>query len=152
MQNNQKDLSLAILYFLLALVITIVFIGEKYDVYENGRQMVLSGVIAGGKWVLQLLAIFLFIGRKKYEFMRRIGFACMVGSIMLLTVFIFNHLSIPNYLKFILPLAASVMVMIFLYYKAVKQSGLGLSSFFGWLASLTLAIFLQLTVVFHIIF
>jgi len=151
MENNQKDFSLAILYFLLSTLITAVFIGEKDSLYESGRQMLLSAWIAGAKWGIQLLAAFFFMGRKKYEFMRRMGFVCMIGSVMLVAVFLLSRFSIPIYLQFIIPLIASVIIMLILYYRAVKQTGLGLRWFFGWVACLVAAIFLQLTIVFHII-
>lgn len=86
MQNTEKDISLTFLYFLLSTLITGWFIGEKYALYENTQQMILSGSIAGAKWEIQILAALFFFGKKKFEFIRRISFVCFIGSALLLPI------------------------------------------------------------------
>jgi hypothetical protein len=151
MQNTEKDISLTFLYLLLSILITGWFIDQKHSLYENPEQMLLSGSIAGAKWGVQILAALIFLGKKKFEFIRRISFVCFIGSIVLLSYYLMAYLPISNANQFLFALGLSVAVMLFLYFKAVIKSRLNLKWYLGWVICLCIAITLQLTVVFHII-
>jgi hypothetical protein len=151
MSNNQKDLALTILYFSLSTIATALFMYEKFSLYDNYYQLLLSGAIAGTKWGIQLLAAFLFLGRKRFEFMRRIGLVCFIGSLLLLSTYALAYFHSSNTQQFICALFLSIITMISLYYRAIMQTGISLRWFFGWIVCLAIAITLQLTVVFHII-
>ncbi|TCC92101.1 hypothetical protein EZ428_10235 [Pedobacter frigiditerrae] len=151
MQNTKKDISLTFLYFLLSTLITGWFIHQKYALYENTQQMLLSGSIAGAKWGIQILAALLFLGKKKFEFIRRISFVCFIGSALLLSYYLIAYLPISNANQFLLALGLCVSVMIFLYFKAINHTHISLKWHFGWVLCLSIAITLQLTIVFHII-
>ncbi|WP_316765312.1 hypothetical protein [Pedobacter frigiditerrae] len=151
MQNTEKDISLTFLYFLLSTLITGWFIGQKYVLYENMQQMLLSGSIAGAKWGIQILAALLFLGKKKFEFIRRISFVCFIGSALLLSYYLMAYLPISNANQFLFALVLCVVVMLFLYFKAVIKTRISLKWYFGWVLCLCIAITLQLNVVFHII-
>lgn len=150
MQNN-KNLVLASVYFLLSTVLTALFIRLNFTLYSSTNQLWLSGIIAGTKWGLQLCAAYLFLGRKKFEFMKRIGWVCLIGSILLIAIHLLATTAIADKSLFIFTLLWSVVVMTMLYYRAVRLTGISKRWFYGWFACLTLAISLQLTVVFHVI-
>lgn len=146
-----KNLSLIFLYFTLSTLITWWFIAVS-PLYISLEQMLWSCGIAGGKWTIQLIAAFLLLKEKKWDFFRNIGWVCLVGSMLLLPYCIsasFNWMA--NAAFFIGSLVAAVVAMIFLYYRAVKQVNISLFWWVAWLSCLAVAISLQLTVVFHVI-
>ena len=151
MQNVQKDISLAILYFLISLFISIVFISQNDLLYIDANQMILSTSIAGAKWGIQIVVALIFLRKKKFEFIRRISFVCFVGSALLLSYYLMAYLPISNANQFLFALVLCVAVMLILYFKAVIKTRISLKWFFGWVLCLCIAITLQLTIVFHII-
>jgi hypothetical protein len=151
MKDTEKDITLTFLYFLLSILITGWFIGQKYALYENTQQMLLSGSIAGAKWAIQIIASLFILGKKKFEFIRRISFVCFIGSALLLSYYLISYLTTSNAHQLLIALAICVCGMLFLYFKAVIKTRLNLKWYFGWILCLCIAITLQLTVVFHII-
>lgn len=151
MQYAKKDIALLILYFAISTVLTAWFIDQKYIVYANNSQMLLSGTIAGGKWVIQILAALVFLKHKKFEFIRKIGEVCAIGSAILLTFYVVDYLPFSHEYNFIIPIVLAVLVMIVLYFRAVISTKLNLKWFFGWILCLCIAVLLQLTIVFHVI-
>ena len=139
------------IYFLLSAVLTGVFIGNKFWLYDSVSSMVLSGCIAGGKWLVQIIAALIFLKEKKWEFIKRIGFICFVGSCMLFLYNILFYLPLPldGFSLFVLSILLSVLVMIIMYYRAVQKTGLPLKWFWAWFACLAVAVFLQVKVVFE---
>jgi hypothetical protein len=150
--STQKDIFLAIVYFLLSTVITWWFIVHGSNLYHfDESKMILSCTIAGGKWGLQILGAILFMGEKRWQFIRRIAFTCLGGSIILLP-FCFDVLGfLPGSVGFLYSLIAAVAFMLGLYYDSVRKTGVSIKWHLFWLACLATAITLQLTVVFHII-
>ena len=114
--------------------------------------MLLSCGIAGGKWMIQLVAGFFLLKEKRWEFIRRIGLTCFAGSVILLPYCISSVMKLSDSGSFFLgSLIFSVASMILIYYWSVRKCQISLMWWAAWLACLALAISLQLTVVFHIL-
>ena len=144
-----KNIFLAFIYFLLSTIITWWFIQQGKTLYFSQSKMLLSCGIAGAKWGIQIGAVLLFLHQKKWIFIKCIGFTCFVGSCILLPYCFFEFLrNIEN--SFLASLIIAVLTMIFLYYKSVKQTGISIKWFGGWVCCLAIAISLQLFVVFKI--
>lgn len=131
MQNNKNNIIRAIIYFLLSAVLTGIFIANKFWFYDSVNQMILSGTIAGSKWLIQIIAALIFLKEKKWEFIRRIGFVCFVGSSVLFLYNILFYLPLPlgAFSLFVQSNGLSVLVMIMMYYRAVQKTGLPLKWF-----------------------
>ncbi|TDG36865.1 hypothetical protein EZJ43_06180 [Pedobacter changchengzhani] len=151
MTAQTKNIALSAIYFGLSTVITgwFIFIGK--DFYSSFNNMALSGAIAGGKWGLQIFMALIFVGFRKWEFVKEIGFVCLIGSLLLLTYYPIGFFGITNGWQFIYALAIAVLGMIILYYRAIINNGFPIKWFIRWVCCLAIAIILQLTVVFHII-
>jgi hypothetical protein len=148
---NKKNIYFAILYFGLSAVITWLFV-DACPLYTSVQQKLLSTGIAGAKWGLQIAAAFLFLGTRKWEFIKNIGAVCMAGSIVLLPYTISSFFSKESgSMFFIHSILLAVFLMIGLYFLNILRSGLPLKWFGGWLVCLGIAITLQLTVVFSVI-
>jgi hypothetical protein len=145
-----KSLVVAIIYFLLSGIITWWFIKEAELLYFSQQKMVLSGAIAGGKWGIQIAAALLFLKGKKWLFIKRIGFTCLVGSCLLLPYCLLEPIRLIDH-SFLISLIIAVMVMIVMYFKAVKQTAISTKWFWGWICCLVIAVLLQLLVVFKIV-
>ena len=150
MTPQNKDAAFAVLYFLLATVISAMFIASNYWLYRNDNAMILSGNIAGAKWLIQIVAALFLLKELKWIFIRLIGFVCFIGSVVLLVYYIFNFLPLPlgTFSRFIFSIGRIVLVMIGMYYNAVKKTGLSIAWFLGWIVCLAIAILLQMFVVF----
>jgi hypothetical protein len=145
-----KNIILAFTYFLLSTIITWWFIQQGKLLYFSQNKMLLSCTIAGAKWGIQILAALIFLKDEKWEFIKRIGFTCFVGSCILLPYCMFSFIQAINN-SFLFSLIAAVLIMIVMYYKSVVQMQLSTKWFWGWVSCLVVAIFLQLFVVFKII-
>ncbi|MBC7861434.1 MAG: hypothetical protein IAF38_00585 [Bacteroidia bacterium] len=151
MNGNQKNLTLSFVYFTLSTAITWWFI-KVCPLYISREQMLLSCGVAGGKWGIQLIAGFFLLKEKKWEFFRRIGFTCLMGSVVLIPYCagrLFFKFSAGNFFLFSIMIA--VILMIPMYFFSVKKCGISIKWWFGWLFCLATAISLQLTAVFHVI-
>lgn len=148
--SNKKTIFLAIVYFLLSAALAGIFIANKFWLYNNINAMIFSGTIAGGKWLLQIIAAYIFLKEKKWEFIKRIGFVCFIGSLILFVYYIFNFFPLPidGFSQFIVSIGLSVLAMIMMYYRTVKKTGLSIKWFWGWMICLVIAISLQLNIVF----
>ncbi len=149
--NNSRKIYLALLYFFLSTIITWWFV-DVCPLYTSLQQKLLSTGIAGAKWGLQIGAAYFFLADKKWEFIKNIGFTCLIGSVILLpypiaTVFF----KVGNAQFFVGSLLVAVLVMIILYFLSVKKSAIPVKWFWGWICCLAIAITLQLTVVFSVI-
>ena len=112
--------------------------------------MFLSTSIAGAKWAIQIIAGLIFLKEKSFLFLRKIGFVCFVGSCCLIPFIALGTSGIADAAEFFVgSLLFAVAVMVVLYYRAVKQTGLSIAWWVGWLCCLAVAVLLQLTVVFH---
>ena len=146
--DDKRDAGLAALYFLLSTVITWRFIDAGSGLYPSHHNMLLSCGIAGAKWALQVAAALLFIRKKCWQFIRRLGAVCLAGSLVLLPYCFTLVQEILREAGFVLSLAAAVVLMIALYWRAVRRTGLPPRWFWAWMACLAIAVTLQLTVVF----
>lgn len=149
--KESKKIFFAILYFLLSSIITWWFV-DVCPLYTGLQQKLLSTGIAGAKWGLQITTAYFFLHNKKWEFIKKIGLTCLVGSSILLPYAIaasFSHLNSTAF--FVASLIVSVVAMTILYYLNVKKSKLSGKWFWGWIYCLIVAIILQLTVVFSLI-
>jgi hypothetical protein len=123
-----KDILLFFFYFLLSTLFTRWFVVLCPN-YLISEQMILSTSIAGGKWMLQIIAAFLFMKDKAVSFVKNIGFVCFVGSTILLPYVIsaltgFNKDPIFFFLSLVFP----VVTMIVIYRNAVLKSQVAM----GW--------------------
>ncbi len=149
--NDPKKISRAIIYFILSTAITWWFV-DVCPLYESLQQKLLSTGIAGAKWSLQIAAAWFFLAGKRCEFIKNIGFTCFIGSLILLPYAILASFAGFNSATFFVSsLLTAVLLMIGLYYWAVRRSGLAYKWFWGWIICLCIAITLQLTVVFSVI-
>jgi hypothetical protein len=150
MHQHQKNILLASIYFLLSTVITWWFIKQGKLLYFSKTKMILSCSIAGAKWGIQITAAYFLLKDKKWDFIKRIGFTCFVGSCILLPYCLFPYIHVIHN-SFLFSLIAAVLVMIGMYYKAVIKMDISTKWFWGWVCCLVVAILLQLFVVFKIV-
>ncbi len=146
----QKNILFSVLWFALSALLTAIFLLQKFWLYSSVNAMALSGCIAGGKWLVQIIAALAFLKEKKWEFIRSIGYVCFTGSAVLFVYYIFNFLRLPvaGFSQFVLSIALSVLTMICMYYKAVRKTGVSVKWFGLWMVCLCVAVFLQAAVVF----
>ena len=145
-----RDVLLFFFYFLLSTLFIWWFVVLS-PTYVSSEQMILSTSIVGGKWMIQIIAAFLFMKDKAVTFVKNIGLVCFIGSSILLPNVIsaltgFNNDSI----FFFISLVLSVITMIILYRNAVVKSEIAMGWWYFWLFCLAIAISLQLTVVFKV--
>jgi hypothetical protein len=149
--NNARNIFKAILYFLISTVITWWFV-DASPLYTSMQQKLMSTGIAGAKWALQIVAAFIFLGDRKWEFTKDLGATCLAGSTVLLPYAIAGTVSDNNGTMFFMnSLILAVVLMIGLYFLHIRRSGLPLRWFGGWILCLAIAITLQLTVVFSVL-
>ncbi len=146
-----KDILLFFFYFLLSTLFTWWFVVLSPS-YVSSEQMILSTSIAGGKWMIQIIAAFLFMKDNAMSFVKNIGFVCFVGSSILLPYVISALTGFNNDpIFFFLSLVFSVITMIVIYRNAVLKSQVAIGWWYFWLFCLAIAISLQLTVVFKVV-
>ena len=149
--NNRRSQVLFPVYFALSTLFTWWFVVVS-PLYISKNQMLLSTAIAGGKWGIQVLAGYLLVREKKWLFLENIGRVCFVGSCILMPYILLSITGFANDARFFVgSLAASVVAMIYAYYRAVRGIGISLIWWAAWLVCLALAISLQLTTVFHVV-
>lgn len=147
---NRKA-GIAIIYFTISTIITWWFI-EASHLYESTQQKLLSCGIAGAKWSIQLIAAFIFLKEKKWDFIKNISITCLVGSVILLPYAVLAWCCGINSNNFFIgSLMLAVAVMILLYALSVRNASLNIRWWLAWLVCLAIAIFLQLSVVFNIL-
>lgn len=148
-ERTGRVIALAILYFLFGTILTTWFIARKAWLYDSVELMVLSGSIAGAKWLIQLSAALILLRKERWIFIKNIGLVCLIGSAALL---IYYFLPIRwGFNTLVISVAFSVVLMLFLYYRAVKQTGVSMYWFMSWVVCLLIAVALQLTVVFDVL-
>ncbi len=132
-QKSRTDGLLAVVYFLLSALLTGLFIVPKFWLYSNMGAMIASGSIAAAKWLLQIGAALILLNSKKWEFIKRMGGVCLVGSCILFSYNLMDLLALPlsGFSQFILAIALAILAMIILYYRAVKKTGLSVKWFSG---------------------
>lgn len=151
MNETRKNQLFFFVYFALSTLFTWWFVVVS-PLYISKQQMLLSTAVAGGKWGIQVVAGYLLLREKKWLFLKSIGRVCFAGSVILLPYVLLSILHIADGASFFVgSLAASVLTMIYAYYRAVRKTGISLRWWFAWLCCLAVAITLQLTVVFGVI-
>lgn len=148
-ESISRSIALAAVYFLFATILTFYFIAKKFWLYDSIALMTLSGGIAGAKWAVQIVAALILLKEERWLFIKRIGLVALLGSVALIIYYVIPYSW--GFATLVISVAFSVLVMIGLYYRAVKKSGISIAWFWGWIACLTVAILLQLTVVFDVI-
>ncbi|TAG12457.1 MAG: hypothetical protein EAZ41_04070 [Sphingobacteriia bacterium] len=145
-----KPIFFSTCYFLVSSIITWLFIERGKLLYFSQTQMLLSCAIAGTKWGIQILAALIFLKTEKWIFIYKIGFTCLIGSCILLPYCFFESIRTIEK-SFLFSLITAVLVMIFMYFKVVTSLQLSKKWFWGWIYCLTIAITLQMVVVFKIV-
>jgi hypothetical protein len=141
----------AVIYFTLSTIITWWFI-QECPLYNSFQQELLSGGIAGAKWGIQIIAALLLLKQKKWLFIKNIGFTCLTGSLILLPYAVAARFwGINGTDFFAVSLLLAVAVMIFMYALCTKSAGVNIKWWLFWLLCLSIAIFLQLKLVFTVI-
>ncbi len=149
-ESSQKNINLTVLFFTISTLITWWFIAVS-PVYVDLTQKLLSCSIAGAKWSIQIVAAFVFLQNRKWEFLKNISFTCLIGSLILLPYSVSSSMGQFNASSFFMgSLVVSVATMIVSYFFSIKKSGLPSLWWAGWLFCLAIAITLQLKVVFNI--
>jgi len=141
----RKEIIFAALGFGLSVVLTGLFI-DAYGGYISIKQMLLSGVIAGGKWAIQLIVAWFILGEKKWRYYQEMGIICAIGSAILIPYI----LTAGTWNFFVGSLVGCVVVMGGLICWRLSKIGLGIFWPSLWFALLAFAVTLQLTVVFNV--
>lgn len=132
--------------FLLSTLITARFI-RAYGGYPSQEIMLLSGSIAGGKWLIQITLGWFLLGEKRWLHTRALAVTCLVGSVVLLP-----FASIPGGTAFFFgSLLASICAMGVTVVLRLKEAGFTWQWSALWFLLLAIAVTLQLTIVFHIL-
>ena len=147
--RNKLILS-AFVYFFLSALLTSLFISQKTWLYSSLNAMIISGMIAAVKWLIQVVAALVFLRDRKWAFIRRIGATCLIGSAMLFSYNLMYFLKLPlsGLSQFYLAIVLSVSVMIMRYYRSVKETGLPLLWFWVWIVCLAISVILQIILFF----
>ncbi|GAA5119784.1 hypothetical protein JIN84_21275 [Luteolibacter yonseiensis] len=132
--------------FALSTLITALFI-RVYGGYVSQETMILSGSIAGGKWAIQILLGWLLLGAKRWIYIRELGIACLIGSLVLIPFSITSGAA----LYFFGSLLASICAMGTTVVIRLKAAGFAWRWPALWFLLLSVAVTLQLTIVFHIL-
>jgi hypothetical protein len=141
----------AVIFFTVSTLITWWFI-QVCPLYNSMQQKLLSCGIAGAKWGIQILAALFLLKEKKWLFVKNIGIACLIGSVILLPYAVCaQFFTISSAGFFTGSLLLAVAAMIYVYALAVRATGAGIKWWLGWLGCLAVAILLQLTVVFNVL-
>ncbi len=147
---NKPHLSRALLYFGLALILTTLFV-LACPLYISQEQLLLSVSIAGGKWVVQIFLAIALLRKRRSSFIHGMGRVCLLGSIILIPYILSAWLEISDDQWFFFgSLILAILVMVFRYHTEVTRLHLSLAWWYFWLLCLTVAVGLQLTVVFHL--
>jgi len=110
----------------------------------------LSNVIAFGKWAIQIIAAFVFLRNQPLVFIKNIGFVYFTGSCLLMPYAILSYAGMSSDVNFYNGShLLSIMVMIFLYYRAGAMSQLKINWWLAWLACQVIGIMLQIKFVFR---
>ena len=141
-----RDLSVATAGFTASVILTWMFI-NAFDGYISHSQMTLSGVIAGGKWSIQLLLAAALLGDKRWAYFREMGVVCGVGSLMLVPYIIFQG----SWAFFLGSLVFCVVVMAWLLVNRLASIGVSGKWAILWFVLLGIAVSLQLTLVFGVV-
>lgn len=150
MGSRARDAALAVAFFGLSTLLTWTFIAVS-PLYISPEQMLLSGMVAGGKWGIQIVLAVVLLGTRAWRFIRNIGSVCLAGSLILMPYVAAAWLGWPAGARtFVGSLALAVGVMVILYHRAIRISAVGRGWWFGWMACLLVAVTLQLTVVFGV--
>jgi hypothetical protein len=123
--NDRSAIIQAILNFTLSVLLTWWFI-DRSQMYISRNQQLLSCVIAGGKWGIQIIAALALLKEKKWQFIREISLACLVGSLILLPYCIVGPMDADEDDFFLGSLVIAVVVMIGWYYHGTRKSGVSM--------------------------
>jgi hypothetical protein len=148
--NDRSAILQTALNFTLSLLLTWWFI-DRSQMYFSTTQKIASCIIAGGKWGIQIAGALILLKEKKWEFIRQISIACLVGSLILLPYCIVGPTDPDEDDFFLASLVIAVIVMIGWYYHATRKSRVSILWWFAWLFFLAIAISLQLTIVFSVV-
>lgn len=150
MIEEQHHRTRASVYFSVALILTVLFVWFC-PLYISRDQMKLSVLIAGGKWTLLCLAAIVCLRKRRDAFLHGLGRICVLGSLVLVPYILLSWLEINNDTSFFFgSLIVAISVMILRFYTEVSRLSLSMYWWYGWLLSLSLAVYLQMTVVFHL--
>lgn len=132
--------------FALSTLITALFI-RAYDGYVSQETMILSGSIAGGKWAIQIALGWLLLGEKRWIYFRALAVTCLIGSLVLIPFAVTSGAAA----YFFDSLLASICAMGITIILALKSIGFPWQWSALWFFLLSIAVTLQLTIVFHIL-
>jgi len=145
MTTRQANQITTIIGFGISTILTSLFI-QSYSGYISQQQMLLSGLIAGGKWAIQLSIAWFILKDKKWLYYRELGLICALGSLILLP-----YILSPNGWQYFLGsliLCVTTMTGLICW----RLPSIGLNKFWPalWFTLLIIAVTLQLTIVFKV--
>jgi hypothetical protein len=97
---------------------------------------------------MQIIAAIIILKEKKLMFLKKISLTCLAGSVILLP-YVLSNANIKSEKLFLASVITSVLFIIIGYYRSVKNVGVNINWYYGWLVCLGIAILLQLTIVFQ---
>lgn len=151
MYGVNSHLTRAAIYFSLSLLGTLLFV-LACPLYISQSQLILSLSIAGGKWVAQILAALFLLGKRRISFLHGIARVCLLGTLILIPYILSSWLEIGNEPMFFFgSLVLAILVMALRYHHEVSRLNLSLAWWYFWLLCLTIAVNMQLTLVFKVI-
>ena len=141
-----KSKQLAILYFVLSIIITYVFI-DSNPVYNTERFKIVALTIASIVWGIQVAGACIFLSNQKYAFLREASNVCFWGSVSLMPSVLINYFfsfSIDDQLKISAAnVLLSVILMSILFARFLKRLQLTYYRLIIWLLCLCVAVPLQ---------
>ena len=151
MNEAKPHLTKAAVYFGLSLLLTTLFV-LACPLYISQEQLILSLSVAGGKWIIQILAAIALLRKRRSSFIHGMGRVCLLGSLILVPYILSGWLEISNDpIFFFGSLMLAILVMVFRYHHEVSRLNLSLAWWYFWLFCLTTAVGIQMTVVFHLL-
>lgn len=150
MPANTRNAITAIINFAASVMITAWFIEQKFGYVVTPEAVLLSNLVACGKWVVMVIAAIILLETNKWVFIRRMSFASLAGSCAMFSVYVFRYIPVSSWEQFTYATVLAVLMMIIFFFKAVINTQLSLKWFAGWMIILIISILLQIKVVFHL--
>lgn len=150
MPANTRNAITAIINFAASVMITAWFIEQKFGYVVKPEAILLSNLVACGKWVIMVIAAIILLETNKWVFIRRMSFASLAGSCAMFSVYVFRYIPVSGWEQFTYATVLAVLVMTIFFFKAVINTRLSLKWFAAWMVCLVISAVLQVKVVFNL--
>jgi hypothetical protein len=147
---KKPHLTRATIYFSISLILTAIFILSR-PIYITREQLEESLIVAGGKWVLQIILAIVLLKRRRFSFIHALGRISLFSTLFFLPFIVSSWLEIYDAPPFFLgSMAVAGFTSIYIYYLEVKRLYLSMGWWYFWLFSLALSVALQAIFVFRL--